>query len=182
MRASPTQPAATPGPCPHSFATSPTDRFTPAAVQTRLAPSCSPRRSEHRAPLAHQSIGAFEMVSRAREWAFSKGLHDIGDGCFAWLQPDGGWGLSNAGLVTDGEESLLVDTLFDLPLTHEMLGAMKAAVPAAAHIGTVVNTHFQPDHTAGNALLHDATVIASHDAIEDMQRMSAGHDLYGTIL
>jgi cyclase len=132
--------------------------------------------------LAHQSIGAFEVVSRAHEWAFSKGLHDVGNGCFAWLQPDGGWGLSNAGLVTDGEESLLVDTLFDLPLTHEMLGAMKAAVPAAAHIGTIVNTHFHPDHTAGNSLLHDATVIASHDAIEDMQRMSAGHDLYGTIL
>lgn len=122
------------------------------------------------------------MVSKVREWAFSKGLHDIGNGCFAWLQPDGGWGLSNAGLVADGGESLLVDTLFDLPLTHEMVSAMRAAVPAAAHIGTVVNTHFHPDHTAGNSLLPDATVIASRDAIEDMQRMSGGHDLYGTIL
>lgn len=31
--------------------------------------------------------------------AFTKGLHDFGNGCFGYLQPDGGWGLSNAGLV-----------------------------------------------------------------------------------
>src|SRR5262249_33721275 len=51
---------------------------------------------------------------------FSKGLHDLGDGCYAWLQPDGSWGLSNAGLIVDGSETLLVDTLFDLQRTREM--------------------------------------------------------------
>ena len=35
-------------------------------------------------------------------WKFEKGLHEIGDGCWAYLQPDGSWGFSNAGLVTDG--------------------------------------------------------------------------------
>ena len=44
---------------------------------------------------------------------YSKGLHDLGDGCFAYLQPDGGWGWSNAGLVVGDGVSLLVDTLFD---------------------------------------------------------------------
>ena len=44
-------------------------------------------------------------------WQYTKGLHDIGNGCWAYLLPDGGWGWSNAGLITDGEESLLVDTL-----------------------------------------------------------------------
>ena len=48
-------------------------------------------------------------------WQYTKGLHDLGRGCFAYLQPDGSWGWSNAGLVTDGEQTLLVDTLFDLP-------------------------------------------------------------------
>ena len=47
-------------------------------------------------------------------WTYAKGLHDIGNGCWAWLLPDGGWGWSNAGLVAGGEGSLLVDTLFDL--------------------------------------------------------------------
>ena len=43
-------------------------------------------------------------------WTYTRGLHDIGDGLFAWLQPDGGWGWSNAGLIVGGDRSLLVDT------------------------------------------------------------------------
>ena len=23
---------------------------------------------------------------------FTQGLHDVGDHCYAWVQPDGGWG------------------------------------------------------------------------------------------
>ncbi|MFP6661075.1 MAG: MBL fold metallo-hydrolase, partial [Myxococcota bacterium] len=40
---------------------------------------------------------------------FRRGLHDLGNGIYAWLQPDGSWGWSNAGLVVDSGESLLVD-------------------------------------------------------------------------
>ena len=65
------------------------------------------------------------------KWQFTKGLHDLGNGCYAWLQPDGSWGYSNAGLIVDGKESLLVDTLFDLKLTREMLDGMRKAVPQA---------------------------------------------------
>ena len=34
--------------------------------------------------------------------AFTRGLHEIGGGLFAWLQPDGGWGWSSAGLIVEG--------------------------------------------------------------------------------
>ena len=83
-------------------------------------------------------------------WQYRKGLQDIGNGCYAWLQPDGGWGFSNSGLITDGGETLLVDTLMDLAHTREMLDGYRAAVPAAAQIGTLVNTHSNGDHTFGN--------------------------------
>ena len=43
-------------------------------------------------------------------WPFTRGLHDLGNGCFAYLQPDGTWGWSNAGLVTSGGQTLLIDT------------------------------------------------------------------------
>ena len=56
---------------------------------------------------------------------YTKGLHEIGDGCFAWLEPDGSWGWSNAGLVVGDGASILVDTLFDVPLTRNMLDGMK---------------------------------------------------------
>ena len=65
------------------------------------------------------------------KWQYTKGLHDLGNGCFAYLQPDGSWGFSNAGLIVDHDQTLLVDTLFDLKLTGEMLGRMRAAVPAS---------------------------------------------------
>jgi len=99
---------------------------------------------------------------------YSKGLHDLGNSCYAWLQPDGSWGYSNAGLVVDGVEALLVDTLFDLPLTREMLAGMRAAEPAARRIRTVVNTHSNGDHCNGNELVADAEIIASKAAAAEM--------------
>ena len=93
---------------------------------------------------------------------FQKGLVETGDGLYAYLQPDGGWGWSNAGLITDGRESLLVDTLFDASLTREMLGVMAdAAGVGADDIGVIVNTHANGDHTHGNGCCHKAEVIAS---------------------
>jgi len=101
-------------------------------------------------------------------WQFTKGLHDLGSGCYAYLQPSGTWGLSNAGLITDSGETLLVDTLMDVRLTRAMLETMRAAVPAAARIGTLVNTHANPDHTFGNQLLQGATIIASAACAAEM--------------
>jgi glyoxylase-like metal-dependent hydrolase (beta-lactamase superfamily II) len=103
---------------------------------------------------------------------FTKGLQEIGRGLYAWLQPDGSWGWSNAGLVVDGERSLLVDTLFDLRLTREMLAAMRAAEPrAAAEIGTLVNTHANGDHCYGNSLVVGAEIIASRRCAEEMKHL-----------
>ena len=103
-------------------------------------------------------------------WPYTKGVHDLGTGCYAYLQPDGTWGWSNAGLVTDGGESLLVDTLFDLKCTREMLGALRAATPAAQRIGTLVNTHSNGDHTFGNQLVPGAEIIASRACAEEMRQ------------
>jgi cyclase len=105
------------------------------------------------------------------EVPYTKGLHDLGGGVWAYLQPDGSWGWSNAGLVTDGEASLLVDTLFDLRLTGEMLATMREAVPAAHRIGTVVNTHANGDHCYGNALVADAEIVASAAGAEEMEEV-----------
>ena len=102
-------------------------------------------------------------------WRFTKGLHDLGNGCWAYLQPDGGWGWSNAGLIADGEATLLVDTLFDLPLTGEMLGEMRRSVPAAARIDTLVNTHANGDHTFGNQLVEGAEIISSDACRAEME-------------
>ena len=105
------------------------------------------------------------------KWQYTKGLHDLGHGSHAYLQPDGSWGWSNAGLITDGGESLLVDTLFDLHLTREMLKIMRDAVPQAENIGTLVNTHANGDHTFGNQLVEGAAIIASAAGAEEMAEL-----------
>src|SRR5882757_4274428 len=102
------------------------------------------------------------------QMSYTQGLQEVGDGLYAYLQPDGGWGWSNAGLIADGEQTLLIDTLFDLALTEEMLRAMRRAVPAAERIDTLVNTHANGDHCYGNQLVAGARIVASERTAEEM--------------
>jgi glyoxylase-like metal-dependent hydrolase (beta-lactamase superfamily II) len=101
---------------------------------------------------------------------YTKGLVEVGPGAFAYLQPDGGWGWSNAGLVVTDGSSLLVDTLFDLRLTREMLDTM-AGLTATAPIKTLVNTHANGDHCYGNELLGSAEIIASAASAAEMDEV-----------
>ncbi|MDD9939261.1 MAG: MBL fold metallo-hydrolase [Myxococcales bacterium] len=101
---------------------------------------------------------------------FDKGLHELGNGTYAYLQPDGSWGFSNAGLIADGDRSLLVDTLFDLKLTRQMLEAMQA-VTRARPIRTLVNTHSNGDPCGGNQLVEEAEIVASRACAEEMKEL-----------
>ncbi len=101
--------------------------------------------------------------------AYERGLHELGDGLFAFLQPDGTWGWSNAGLIAADGTSLLVDTLFDLRLTREMLDAMRP-VTDRSPIGQAMNTHGNGDHWFGNQLLPaDIPIFATTKAAAEMQ-------------
>jgi cyclase len=98
---------------------------------------------------------------------YERGLQELGDGCLAWLQPDGSWGWSNAGLLVGDGHSLLVDTLFDLRLTAEMLEGF-ARFTDVAPISTLVNTHANGDHCYGNQLVQGAEIVASEATAEEM--------------
>jgi cyclase len=115
--------------------------------------------------------------------AYTKGLHELGDGLYTYLQPDGGWGWSNAGLITAQGTSLLVDTLFDLSLTRDMLDQMRP-ITDKHPIDQAFNTHGNGDHWFGNQLLPDGIpIIASARAIEDMRDAppSAAHILFNEL-
>src|SRR3954468_4297254 len=101
--------------------------------------------------------------------AYQRGLPELGDGLYCYLQPDGTWGWSNAGLITADGTSLLVDTLFDLKLTRAMLDAMRA-VTERHPIDAAMNTHGNGDHCFGNQLLPaGAPIYATRAAAEEMQ-------------
>jgi cyclase len=124
-------------------------------------------------------VGRSGKICRVTSFPYDKGLQEVATSVYAYLQPDGSWGWSNAGLIAGGETTMLVDTLFDLRLTREMLDAMRRAVPAAGSIDTLVNTHGDPDHTFGNQLVDGAQIIASARAAQEMLGGEAPEALRG---
>jgi glyoxylase-like metal-dependent hydrolase (beta-lactamase superfamily II) len=64
----------------------------------------------------------------------------------------------------------LVDTLFDLHLTRQMLDSM-AAVTVNSPIAKVVNTHANGDHCYGNILVDDAEIISSSATATEMSEV-----------
>lgn len=100
--------------------------------------------------------------------AYAEGLYDLGHRIYAWLVPNGSWGESNAGLIVGHRESMLIDTLWDVPLTRLMLAAMQKFTQSAP-IKHLVNTHTDGDHFWGNELLPSAEIIASASCAEEMR-------------
>ncbi len=99
---------------------------------------------------------------------FKKGVVKLGERVWAYIQPDGAWGLSNAGLMVDQGKSLLIDTLYDVKLTKEMLVAMRKVAPEAETINYLINTHDNGDHWFGNEAAKAGEIIATKSCAEAM--------------
>ncbi|MET7606823.1 MBL fold metallo-hydrolase [Streptomyces avermitilis] len=85
---------------------------------------------------------------------------ELADDVHAYVQPDGGWCLNNAGFVSDGTTTLLVDTAATERRTRALSAAITVAgVPAPRF---VVNTHHHGDHTYGNSHFAPTATIVSH--------------------
>jgi len=103
--------------------------------------------------------------------AFEGGLTEVAERTWAWLQPNGGLGESNAGLAVGEGESMLVDTLWDGRLTATMLEAIEPLVTArGAPISRLVNTHGDGDHWYGNGLLAPGVEIVATEAANEQMR------------
>jgi cyclase len=101
---------------------------------------------------------------------YKRGLVDLGDGCYAWLEPPGSWGLANSGIVVGADQALVIDTQNDMRLARDLLEGVNT-VAAGAPVTTVINTHGDSDHWAGNVLFHGARIISSEAALGEMTHM-----------
>ena len=136
---------------------------TRQTVRAGAAPHPLPARpNPDAAPAAPRVNGAAARVP------YTRGLHEVADRVWAWTLPDGGYGWSNAGLVAGDGAALLVDTLFDLALTREMLAAM-SPITSSAPITDALITHSNGDHTHGNQLLDPSVrIIAAKGTAEEI--------------
>jgi glyoxylase-like metal-dependent hydrolase (beta-lactamase superfamily II) len=94
-------------------------------------------------------------------------LREIARDVYACLQPDRGWGWSNAGFVGRGG-GLMVDTFMDVPRTRRALELYAERGRRAPR--RLVNTHHNVDHCWGNQCLRDAEIIGHRLCAERMRR------------
>jgi cyclase len=84
-------------------------------------------------------------------------LREVGDGVFAYIQPDGSWWINNTGLLVGRTGAAVVDSCSTEKRTRAFQGAI--AEVTGAPVRTLVNTHHHGDHTHGNHLFAGATVV-----------------------
>ncbi|MGW2317447.1 MBL fold metallo-hydrolase [Streptomyces sp. NPDC001680] len=82
---------------------------------------------------------------------------EIGDGVYAYVQPDGSWFLNNTGFITGRQSVIGIDTCATERRTRAFLDAISTVTRQP--VRTLVNTHHHADHTFGNFLLPGATVV-----------------------
>ncbi len=87
-------------------------------------------------------------------------LQDLGGGFSAFVQLDGGWGLNNAGVHVGERGVTLVDTAFTAARGAGLRDAVAGITDTP--VRTILNTHHHGDHTYGNYLFPEATIVG-HD-------------------
>ncbi|GAB2862592.1 MBL fold metallo-hydrolase [Actinocorallia aurea] len=88
-------------------------------------------------------------------------LQQVADGVHAYVQPDGGWCVNNAGIVRRDGATALVDTAATERRTLALAEAVDGLAPGGPDY--VVNTHFHGDHTFGNGCFKPRAVIVAHE-------------------
>ncbi|MFI2030050.1 MBL fold metallo-hydrolase [Streptomyces buecherae] len=101
--------------------------------------------------MSHSSAATWAAATEPYSVQLAAGVH-------AYVQPDGGWCLNNAGYVSDGRSTVMVDTA----ATERRARALRETVLAsgAPLPRVLVNTHHHGDHTYGNwVFLPEATTV-----------------------
>jgi cyclase len=91
---------------------------------------------------------------------------EVGDGVFAYIQPDGSWWINNAGFVAGTSTVLSIDSCATEARTLEYLATVRSLVGRDPDV--LVNTHHHGDHTNGNCLFPGAAVVGHHRCRELM--------------
>ncbi|MDA0351071.1 MAG: MBL fold metallo-hydrolase [Chloroflexi bacterium] len=98
---------------------------------------------------------------------YQTGPVELGDNLYAYMQWNGGWGISNAGFLVDDDGILVIDALMAPSMTRKFVRAMREV--STAPFRHLVNTHMHADHTNGNQFIEGAEIVANEHCREEMQ-------------
>ena len=84
---------------------------------------------------------------------------EVSDGVYAYIQPDGTWWINNTGFLVGASRVAAVDACSTEARTRGLLAAI-GAISGGRPVRTLVNTHHHGDHTYGNYLFGEATIVA----------------------
>jgi cyclase len=98
----------------------------------------------------------------------------LADGVYAYVQPDGGWCVSNAGIIVGDERTAIIDTAATERRTR--LLAEEVAKVSAGPPDVLINTHFHGDHVFGNGVFSPRATIVAHE-LTRAEMLEAGHGL-----
>ncbi|HYN30088.1 MAG TPA: MBL fold metallo-hydrolase [Dermatophilaceae bacterium] len=90
--------------------------------------------------------------------------HEVADGLYAYVQPDGTWWINNTGFLVGRSGVVAIDSCSTEARTRALQEAIRRVSPAP--VRTLVNTHHHGDHTHGNYLFGTATIVA-HERTRD---------------
>jgi cyclase len=84
-------------------------------------------------------------------------LVEVADRVFAYIQPDGSWYINNTGFIVGDRSVVSIDACSTYRRTRAYVD--RIATVTAAPVTTLINTHHHGDHTYGNSVFGDVTII-----------------------
>lgn len=84
-------------------------------------------------------------------------IEEVSDGLFAYIQPDGTWWINNTAFLVGRRGVVSIDACSTAARTRAYREAIAATTPRP--VRTLINTHHHGDHTFGNYLFPEATVV-----------------------
>ncbi|UBU12848.1 MBL fold metallo-hydrolase [Nonomuraea gerenzanensis] len=91
-------------------------------------------------------------------------VEEVSDGVYAYVQPDGSWWINNTGFLAGRRGVVVIDACS----TERRTRAFREAIGKVSGrpITTLVNTHHHGDHTFGNWLFPEATIVG-HEGVRE---------------
>lgn len=104
------------------------------------------------------------MTSTPYLLRYLTGLQSVTANSSAYLQPDGHYGMNNAGVFWTRAGAVLIDTAFDVPRARKIVDAVTHADRKATNIAALILTHDHGDHSFGACAVPTERLIMAEAA------------------